>query len=144
MISSSPTGSGSTLNVASGRYAPAAGESPSPISGVPSTFLASVTVPGEARPPSTMAPSASVTSSGPATEVTGATSASLNVSLTTVTSHVEVLPDAMDVGTHDCVSDTPPCWAMNAIGRCWIGAELNSGSSSICPKYCVGVAVTAV
>src|SRR5215204_1784115 len=97
MISSSPTGSGSTLNVASGRYAPAAGESPSP-----------------------------------------------NVSLTTVTSHVDVLPDAMDVGTHDCVSDTPPCWAMNAIGRCWIGAELNSGSSSICPKYCVGVAVTAV
>src|SRR4051812_30644752 len=140
---SSPTAVGATPNWASGRYSPAAGESPGAAWGAPSTFPFNVTVPGDAWLPSTIAPSASVIFRWLSTVVRGATCASLNVLFVTVTAHVEESPLAIDVGSHDCVSETPPCCATNATGRCWIGAVLNSGSSSTWPKYCVAASATA-
>src|SRR6478609_105086 len=142
---SSPTAVGGTPKLASGRYSPAAGESPGAACGSPSTFLPSVTGPGDAVLPFTWAPSASVMRRCPSTAVVGLTSASLNVLLATVTAQVDESPVATDVGSHDCVSDTPPCLALNATGRCWMGAELNSGSSSTRPKYwCSSVPTAAV
>src|SRR4051794_11261696 len=97
---SSPTAVAVTPNCDSATYLPPAGESPATACGSPSTFLVSVTVPGDACGPSTVAPSAPVIARWGSTAVLGATSASLNVSLLAVTWQADESPCATDAGSH--------------------------------------------